>query len=45
LGTLLTGSIPGIVIGSYAATRFPEPALRFILATILVIVAGRLFVF
>ena len=45
LGTLLTGSIPGIVIGSYAATRFPEPALRFILATVLVIVAARLFVF
>lgn len=43
--SLLTGSIPGIVIGSFAATRFPEPALRFILATILVIVAGRLFVF
>lgn len=39
---LLIGSLPGIVVGSYLATRVPETALRLILATTLIIVAGRL---
>ncbi len=42
LGSLLVGSIPGIIVGSYAAVRVPETALRFTLATVLVIVGGRL---
>jgi uncharacterized membrane protein YfcA len=42
MGVLLIGSLPGIVIGSYLAVRVPEAALRLILATVLVIVAGKL---
>jgi hypothetical protein len=42
LGSLLVGSIPGIVAGSYAAIRMPDRALRFSLAAMLVIVGGRL---
>jgi uncharacterized membrane protein YfcA len=42
MGVLLTGSLPGIVIGSYFATRVPETALRLLLAAILIVVAGRL---
>ena len=42
LGSLLIGSIPGIVLGSYSAVRVPEPVLRLMLATVLVIVGGRL---
>ncbi|MBF2716130.1 sulfite exporter TauE/SafE family protein [Agrobacterium vitis] len=42
LGSLLIGSIPGIVLGSYAAPRLPEKAVRIILALILVIVAAKL---
>src|SRR5665213_692750 len=42
LGVLLIGSLPGIVIGSYFATRVPETALRLLLATTLILVAGRL---
>lgn len=40
--SLLAGSIPGIVIGSYAATRIPERALRLVLAAVLILVASRL---
>ncbi len=40
--SLLTGSIPGIVLGSRMATRVPESILRQILATVLVLVGGRL---
>ena len=39
---LLMGSLPGIVIGSYFATRVPEMALRLLLAVTLVLVAGKL---
>ena len=39
---LLMGSLPGIVIGSYFATRVPETALRLLLAATLLLVAGRL---
>ncbi len=39
---LLSGSIPGIIVGSYLAVRVPELVLRPILATTLVVVGGRL---
>ncbi len=42
MGALLMGSLPGIVIGSYFATRVPETALRLLLAVTLIAVAGRL---
>jgi uncharacterized membrane protein YfcA len=42
MGMLLTGSLPGIVIGSYFATRVPETALRLLLAMTLIAVAGKL---
>jgi len=44
LGSLLVGSIPGIVIGSYIATRVSEDLLRILLAVVLAVVATRLFV-
>jgi uncharacterized membrane protein YfcA len=40
--SLLAGSIPGILIGSYAAVRIPEMALRMVLAGTLVVVATKL---
>ena len=42
LGSLLLGSIPGIVCGSLLAVRVPDTVLRLTLATVLVIVGGRL---
>jgi uncharacterized membrane protein YfcA len=42
MGSLLAGSLPGIVIGSYCATRVPEKALRLALAATLIVVAGKL---
>jgi uncharacterized protein len=42
LVSLLVGSVPGIVIGSYAASRIPETALRLVLAGTLIIVATKL---
>jgi hypothetical protein len=42
LGTLLMGSLPGILIGSYCAHRVPETALRLVLAATLILVAGNL---
>jgi uncharacterized protein len=42
LGALLIGSLPGIVIGSLAATRIPDTALRPILAAVLLLVGGRM---
>jgi uncharacterized protein len=42
LSSLLVGSIPGIILGSYAAPRMPDAALRYILAATLLIVVGRL---
>jgi hypothetical protein len=42
MGVLLIGSLPGIVIGSYFATRVPELALRLVLAATLIVVAGKL---
>jgi uncharacterized protein len=42
LGSLLVGSIPGIVIGSLVATRVPERVLRPVLAGVLLLAGGRL---
>ena len=42
LGSLLAGSLPGIIIGSYYSVRVPETVLRVILATTLLLVAGKL---
>lgn len=42
LVALLVGSIPGILVGSYAAVRIPERALRLVLAATLVVVATKL---
>jgi uncharacterized membrane protein YfcA len=41
-GALLTGSIPGIILGSLLAPRLPEPGLRPLLASVLLLVGGRL---
>ncbi|MCM2293014.1 sulfite exporter TauE/SafE family protein [Allorhizobium sp. BGMRC 0089] len=42
LGSLLIGSIPGIVIGSYVAPKMPEKIVRTVLAVVLAIVAVKL---
>ena len=42
MGALLIGSLPGIMIGSYSAVRVPEKVLRLALATILIVVSGRI---
>ena len=42
MGVLLMGSLPGIVIGSYSALRVPETVLRLTLATVLILVAGKI---
>jgi uncharacterized membrane protein YfcA len=42
LVSLLSGSIPGIVIGSLIAVRVPERVVRPALACVLVLVGGRL---
>src|SRR5437660_9386246 len=42
MGVLLIGSLPGIVIGSYWAVRVPETVLRLVLASVLILVAGKL---
>ena len=41
-GALLSGSIPGIILGSYLAVRVPDFVLRPILAATLVVVGGRM---
>jgi uncharacterized membrane protein YfcA len=40
--SLILGSIPGILIGSYLAVRVPERALRIVLAVTLALVATKL---
>lgn len=40
--SLLVGSIPGIILGSYAAPKLPEKAVRTTLAIVLVFVAIKL---
>ena len=42
LGSLLLGSLPGIYLGSHIGGRIPERILRPALATILVVIGGRL---
>jgi hypothetical protein len=42
MSSLLAGSLPGIVLGSYVAVRVPERALQLMLAVTLAIVAGKL---
>jgi uncharacterized protein len=42
LTSLLIGSAPGVIIGSYLAARVPDAVLRPILAVTLVLVGGRL---
>lgn len=42
LSTLLIGSIPGILVGSFAARAVPEKILRVVLATTLTLVAAKL---
>jgi uncharacterized protein len=42
LFSLLVGSIPGIILGSYLVPRMPEAALRYILAGTLIVVGARL---
>jgi len=44
MGVLLIGSLPGIVIGSYFAVRVPEMVLRLLLASVLILVASKLFI-
>jgi uncharacterized protein len=40
--SLIIGSVPGILLGSYAAIRTPERMLRLVLAGTLVVVATKL---
>jgi uncharacterized protein len=42
LVSLLTGSVPGIVIGSYLSAHVPDAWLRIVLAATLLVVGGRL---
>jgi uncharacterized membrane protein YfcA len=42
LATLLIGSLPGIVVGSYLAGRAPDVVVRVALAVVLIIVGVRL---
>jgi uncharacterized membrane protein YfcA len=42
LGSLLLGSLPGIVVGSYVSTRVPDVVLRFVLAATLILVGSKL---
>lgn len=42
LVSLLIGSVPGIVLGSFLAPRLPDHYLRYILAATLLLVAARL---
>ncbi len=42
LASLLLGSLPGIWLGSHASARVPERFLRPLLATMLVLVGGKL---
>jgi uncharacterized protein len=42
LGSLLLGSLPGIYLGSHFGMKMPERVLRPILATMLILIGGRL---
>jgi len=45
LASLLMGSVPGIVLGSYMSGRFPDRIVRRLLATVLLVVGVRIAVF
>ena len=45
LATLLVGSLPGIFVGSYLASRLPDSVVRITLAATLLIVCAKLLVF
>jgi hypothetical protein len=40
--TLLIGSLPGIIVGSYLSSRARDAVVRFALAAVLVVVGVRL---
>jgi uncharacterized membrane protein YfcA len=40
--SLLVGSIPGVLLGGQVSVKVPDTVLRFALATILIVVVGRL---
>ena len=40
--SLLMGSVPGIILGSYLSARIPDAMLRPVLALVLCFVGGRL---
>jgi uncharacterized protein len=42
LVSLLTGSVPGIVVGSYLSARVPDKMLRPILSVMLILIGCRL---
>jgi uncharacterized protein len=42
LASLILGSLPGIYLGSHLSVKIPEPVLRQILASMLVLIGGRL---
>ncbi len=42
LVSLLIGSLPGIALGAHFAVKAPEPALRGLLASVLLLVGGKL---
>jgi uncharacterized protein len=42
LTSLLIGSFPGIFVASLVSSRVPSAALRYVLATVLVLVAGKM---
>lgn len=42
LGSLLAGSLPGILVGSHISVRVPDAVLRLTMATTLLLIAGRL---
>lgn len=44
LGSLLLGSLPGIWLGTQVSTKVPEHILRRLLATMLVVIGGKLIV-
>jgi uncharacterized membrane protein YfcA len=39
---LLSGSIPGVILGAYCSSRLPQPVLRVVLGSVLLLVGGRL---
>jgi hypothetical protein len=42
LVSLLAGSFPGIFVGSSISARVPDAALRYVLATVLVVVGAKI---